>query len=525
MNKRVVILGGGPNRIGQGIEFDYCCVHAAKALRKLGYTPIMLNSNPETVSTDYDVSDRLYFEPLTPEDVGNVLAQEKPLGVIAQLGGQTPLKLARALRNHPNFLPLGTSVDSIDESEDREKFSQILKQCNLKAPPSATANSVDEALAIARSMDYPLIVRPSFVLGGRAMRVVYSETSLKDYLAEAVQVSEGSPLLIERFLEQARELDVDAVSDGSELMMGAILEHIEQAGIHSGDSACVWPAQNLSDSLRKQVHEATKDLAKALNVKGLLNIQFAVKNDELFVIEVNPRASRTVPFVCKATGQPLMQIAVRVMLGESLSSIKASLPAMVQPNHVAVKAPVFPFIKFRESDPLLGPEMRSTGEVMGVDENFPLAYAKALSGAGHQLPARGQVFISVNQQDKPFVAPIAQRYASLGFQLLATEGTADVLETAGLTVRRLGKKHAGQISAEDLIQQGAIQLVINTPAGEAALSDDSYIRKAAVIHHVPMTTTLTGADAMASAIEALAKQEQGASVRSLQQLFNSPVPA
>ncbi len=516
-NKRVVILGGGPNRIGQGIEFDYCCVHAAMALRKLGYEPIMVNSNPETVSTDYDMSDRLYFEPLTAEDVHNVLRQEQPLGVIAQLGGQTPLKLARALKDDPYFRPLGTSVDAIDDAEDREKFRAILNELNLKAPESGIARNEAEAVAVARKMGYPLMIRPSYVLGGRAMRIVYTEASLLHYLEEILAVEPDSPVLIDRFLENARELDVDALSDGTDCYVAAILEHIEQAGIHSGDSACVWPTQHISADMKTQIEVATANLAKALNVKGLLNIQFAVQNNELYIIEVNPRASRTVPFVAKCTGVPVIQMAVRVMLGERLADVLAdSLPASL-PTHIAVKAPVFPFIKFRESDPMLGPEMRSTGEVMGVDDNFALAYAKALQGAGIQLPLSGQIFLSVNNHDKPYAVEVARRFQELGFNLISTQGTARFLSDQGIPCFPIRKRHEGSPNAQTLIESGDIQLVINTPSGDEGLLDDSYIRKSAVIHNTPMTTTLTGAMAMAEAIEAL--KTQSYKVRSLQTLF------
>lgn len=526
-NKRVVILGGGPNRIGQGIEFDYCCVHAAMVLRKLGYEAVMVNSNPETVSTDYDISDRLYFEPLTPEDVHNLLAQEQPLGVIAQLGGQTPLKLARALKHDAYFTPLGTSVDAIDDAEDREKFRDILNRLQLKAPESGIAKTPAEALAVANEMGYPLMVRPSYVLGGRAMRVVYSEAGLQKYLTDIFAVEPDMPVLLDRFLENAQEVDVDAVSDGVTTYMGAILEHIEQAGIHSGDSACVLPTQTLSPTLLQRIETATAALATALNVKGLLNIQFAIKNDELYVLEVNPRASRTVPFVCKATGKPLIELAVRVMLGQPLADVLNTVipphsPVHLPLQHVAVKVPVFPFIKFRETDPILGPEMRSTGEVMGLDATFSLAYAKALSGAGCSLPLKGKVFISVNDADKPLALTVAKRYAELGFELVSTAGTAKYLaQNGGLVVQAVLKKHEGEPNVESLILANGIQLLINTPSGDEAIDDDSYIRKATVMQNIPMTTTLTGALAMADAIEAL-RQQAVVSITPLQGLFTIP---
>jgi carbamoyl-phosphate synthase large subunit len=518
-NRRVIILGGGPNRIGQGIEFDYCCVHAAMALRHEGYEPIMVNSNPETVSTDYDMSDRLYFEPLTPEDVHNVLQQEKPLGVIAQLGGQTPLKLARALREDPFFIPLGTNVQAIDDAEDREKFRAVLNELNLKAPESGIARTETEALEVAQRIGYPLMIRPSYVLGGRAMRVVYQQESLQEYLQDIIQIEPGSPILLDRFLENAQELDVDALSDGETCYVAAILEHIEQAGIHSGDSACVWPAQHLSAEMKQEIEEATTSLAKALNVKGLLNIQFAIKHGQLYIIEVNPRASRTVPFVCKATGVPLIHMAIRVMLGHSLQQVLQEMLPPRLPQHVAVKAPVFPFIKFRESDPMLGPEMRSTGEVMGVDTGFPLAYAKALAGAGVALPLQGQVFISVHDMDKPGVTEVANHFQALGFRLLSTEGTARHLAEQGVLCLPLRKRHEGAPNVQTLIESGDIQLVINTPSGEKGRLDDSYIRKAAVMHNTPMTTTLTGALAMAEAIAALKIQQY--TVKPLQMLLTN----
>jgi carbamoyl-phosphate synthase large subunit len=502
-NKRVVILGGGPNRIGQGIEFDYCCVHAAMVLKELGYEPIMVNSNPETVSTDYDISTRLYFEPLTAEDVHNLLRQEQPLGVIAQLGGQTPLKLARALRHDPYFSPLGTSVQAIDDAEDREKFRAILNELNLKAPESGIAHTHEEAITVGRTLGYPLMIRPSYVLGGRAMRVVYSEESLLRYLDEIMSVEPDAPVLLDRFLDNARELDVDAVSDGVTTYVGAILEHIEQAGIHSGDSACVWPAQHLSEAMKQEVTTATTKLAHAIGVKGLINIQFAVKNDELYVIEVNPRGSRTVPFVCKATGKPLMKIAVRVMLGEPLQAILDELQPCDPVGHVAVKEAVFPFIKFRETDPMLGPEMRSTGEVMGLDTTFPLAYAKALAGAGTHLPLQGSIFLSVNDTDKPHALATARKFTDLGFSILSTSGTVAYFKQHGIAAIEVKKKHQGEPNVQTLMEQGSIQIVINTPSDDKAMEDDSYIRKTAVLNNIPMSTTLTGAYAMAEAIEAL----------------------
>jgi carbamoyl-phosphate synthase large subunit len=521
---RVVILGSGPNRIGQGLEFDYCCVHAAFTLKKLGYEAIMLNCNPETVSTDYDISARLYFEPLSIEDVVQVVAQEQPLGVVTQFGGQTPLKLARPLQKLGVPL-LGTSPDNIDLAEDREKFGQMLQQLGLHAPKAGVARTELEALGVARDIGYPLICRPSYVLGGQSMRIFDHERSLRAYLSDIIKVQPDHPVLIERFLEEAMELDVDAVSDGQTTYIGGILEHIEHAGVHSGDSACVWPTQTVSPAMLEAIETATDLLARRLQVRGLLNIQFAVQNDVLYVLEVNPRASRTVPFVCKATGVPLIAMAMRVMTGEALSDVVATTPeTSTRPQTVAVKVPVFPFTKFEGADPRLGPEMRSTGEVMGLDENFAMAYAKGQLGAGQRLPLTGQVFLSVTDEDKPGALPIARRLAELGFSLLATAGTAAYLQQNGLTVRVIPKKtqpaQAGLYDfdatpdAEALIEQRLIDLVINTPVGEDALRDDSYIRKAAVRHNVPMATTLSGARAV---VEGIAALQQGAlSVRSLQ---------
>ncbi|MCA9798561.1 MAG: carbamoyl-phosphate synthase large subunit [Cyanobacteria bacterium HKST-UBA04] len=495
---RVVIIGGGPNRIGQGIEFDYCCVHAAFSLQQAGLKAVMVNSNPETVSTDYDISDRLYFEPLSPERILNILAQEQPRGVVVQLGGQTPLKLAKHIHD-AGYPLLGTSLDSIDEAEDRQRFSAVLKELGLKAPASGTARSADEAFAVARQVGYPLIVRPSYILGGRAMRVLYSEASLRDYVTEVVRVEPDYPILIERFLEEAMELDVDAVSDGTDTYIGGILEHIEHAGIHSGDSTSLWPPQRLPQALHDQVVQATEQLARRLNVRGLLNIQFAVKDGALYVIEVNPRASRTVPFICKCTGVPLVKMATEIMLGRSLADVAHLVPVLPS-NYVAVKGPVFPFNKFRGADPKLGPEMKSTGEVMGLDKTAALAFAKAQVSAGSTIPMSGNVFISVNDFDKPHAVDIARQLVDLGFSLVSTTGTAQVLQQAGLAVTVINKKSEGRPHAESMIEEGAVQLVINTPIGEGALQDDSYIRKAAVAHAVPMMTTMAGAQAMLEAI-------------------------
>lgn len=519
--KRVLIIGGGPNRIGQGIEFDYCCVHSAMALQALGYEAIMVNSNPETVSTDYDISDRLYFEPLTPDTVLNILNQEKPLGVIAQLGGQTPLKLAKPMED-AGYPLLGTSVNSIDMAEDRKRFGEVLAQLNLRSPESGTARSVAEALEISRRIGYPLIARPSYILGGRAMQIFYSEERLVGYLNEVVHVEPDYPVLVERFLEEAMEVDVDAVSDGEETLVAAVLQHIEHAGVHSGDSACVWPSQTISPPMLAEIEETTHRLAVALKIKGLLNIQFALKDGNLYVLEVNPRASRTVPFVCKATGIPLIQMATRLMLGEPLSEVKKLVPPE-RPNHVAVKVPVFPFNKFKGSDPKLGPEMKSTGEVMGIDKTFAIAFAKAQLAANNKLPLSGSVFISVNNADKLKTLPVAEHLYQLGFKLTATAGTAHFFRAAGLPVETLKKKHEGSPNVEELIQQGNISLIINTPIGEEAMLDDSYIRKAALEFQVPLVTTIGGAKALAEGIES--RQQARFGVRSLQSYLSKLSPA
>jgi carbamoyl-phosphate synthase large subunit len=518
--KRVVIIGGGPNRIGQGIEFDYCCVHAAMSLQALDYQATMINSNPETVSTDYDISDRLYFEPLTPEAVLNILEREQPHGVIVQLGGQTPLKLASVIEAS-GYPILGTSVDSIDLAEDRQRFGAVLEKLGLRSPESGTARTVEEALAICRRIGFPLIARPSYILGGRAMQIFYSEQRLVKYLQEVVCVEPDYPVLIERFLELAKEVDVDAVSDGETTLVAAILEHIEHAGVHSGDSVCVWPAQHLSPAIQDEIERVTKQLATALNIRGLLNIQFAIQQsaegeEKLYVLEVNPRASRTVPFVAKATGIPLIRMATRVMLGEKVSAMLDLVPA--RPTHVAVKAPVFPFNKFRGADPKLGPEMKSTGEVMGIDVDFPLAFAKAQLAVHQRLPESGQVFISVNDADKALIVPVAQQLIALGFELVATKGTAQCLEAAGLAVITIFKKHEGSPNVEGWIQEGRIRLVINTPIGEEALIDDSYIRKAAISAQVPLVNTVSGASALSAGL--LSLQQNQLQVKTIQEFLN-----
>jgi carbamoyl-phosphate synthase large subunit len=521
---KVLILGSGPNRIGQGIEFDYCCVHAAFALRDHGYETIMLNCNPETVSTDYDTSDRLYFEPLTFEDVMNVVDRERPVGVIVQLGGQTPLKLARALEAAGVPL-LGTSPDSIDRAEDRERFGALLADLRLPHPPNGMARSIPEARAVATSIGFPVLVRPSYVLGGRAMEIVYEQASLERYMATAADVSPMHPVLIDRFLEGAIEVDCDAVYDGSEVFIGGVLEHIEEAGIHSGDSACVLPPLTLGDDQVDIVIDHTEALARSLDVRGLINIQFAVRGDLVYVLEANPRASRTVPFVSKATGVPLAKIGARVMAGASLAELRAEgvVPdghvGYAGMKHVAVKEAVMPFERFPGVDTVLGPEMRSTGEVMGIDSDFGRAFAKAETAAGMRLATKGTVFVSVANPDKRSVIFPAKRLADLGFSLAATRGTAHVLERAGVPVEVVPKVTGN--GAHDVpnvverLEHGEIEMVFNTPYGRGARTDGYRIRTAAVGAGVPSVTTMAGMFAAVQAIEALISG--GISVRPLQE--------
>jgi carbamoyl-phosphate synthase large subunit len=509
--KSVVILGSGPNRIGQGVEFDYCCVRAALALRERGFETIMINSNPETVSTDFDISDKLYFEPLTLEDVLEVVLREDPLGVIVQLGGQTPLKLTRPLEELGVKI-LGTSPDSIDIAEDRRRFDEIARKLQITQPPNGTATSVDQALNIAASVGFPVLVRPSYVLGGRAMEIVYDEVSLRDYFDRAVRVSEERPVLIDRFLEDAFEADVDAISDGSSVVIGGIMQHIEDAGIHSGDSACVLPPYLISAEDMDTMRRHSVALAKALGVVGLINVQFAIKEGVVYVLEVNPRASRTIPFVSKAIGVPLASYAARVMLGESMADL--GFTEEIVPSYVSVKEAVFPFIKFREHDPVLGPEMRSTGEVMGISDTFGTAYAKSQEAAGNSLPVRGTIMITVNDPDKANVAPIAARFHEMGFNIVATAGTAQFLRDAGVPTDDVLKVYEGRPNAIDLLVNGEIQLLINTPLGKHAQQDDYIIREAAIAHQVPYTTTLSAANAACDAIKALRSRVRD--VRSLQ---------
>lgn len=497
--KKVVVLGGGPYRIGQGIEFDYCCCHAAFALRELGYEVIMINCNPETVSTDYDTSDKLYFEPLTLEDVLHIVDVERPDGVIVQFGGQTPLNLAGALREHG--VPIwGTSPEDIDLAEDREKFALVLDELKIEHPRSGIASSVEEAFRVAEDIGFPLLVRPSYVLGGRAMAICYDKSDLTHYIEEAVRVSPAQPVLIDEFLQDALELDVDAVSDGQDCVIGGILEHIERAGIHSGDSCCVLPPWTLSEEILDQVRSVTKQLARRLHVVGLMNVQYAVQNEKLSVLEVNPRASRTVPFISKATGVPLAKIAAKVMAGMTLTELGLCEEPKVKGVHV--KAPVFPFDRFL-IDPILGPEMKSTGEVMGSAETIGEAFAKTQLSLKSRLPTEGTVFISVNDRDKPAIVPIARALRALGFTLVATRGTAQSLRAVGLPVRPINKVSEGHPHIGDAIRAGEIQLVINTPSGKRAHHDEVAIRIGAVKHRVPYVTTVEGARVLVGAIQAM----------------------
>ena len=497
--RKVIVLGGGPNRIGQGIEFDYCCVHAAFALREDGFESIMVNCNPETVSTDYDTSDRLYFEPLTLEDVLEIVHVEQPFGVIVQFGGQTPLKLARDLE--ANGVPIiGTTPDSIDIAEDRERFQKLLTKLKLKQPPNRTARSPQKAIAVAEEIGYPLVVRPSYVLGGRAMEIVYQQSDLERYMREAVKVSNDSPVLLDRFLNDAIEVDVDAVCDGSRVIIGGVMEHIEEAGVHSGDSACSLPPFSLSRELQDELRRQTMAMAHALKVVGLINVQFAIQNNTIYVLEVNPRASRTVPFVSKATGLPLAKIAARCMAGRTLA--EQGVEREIVPPYYSVKEAVFPFIKFPGADTILGPEMKSTGEVMGVGASFGEAFVKSQMAAGEKLPAAGKVFISVRDADKPRTVEIARALAKLGFTLVATRGTAAALSAAGLAVTPVNKVAEGRPHIVDMIKNGEIALIVNTVEEKRTAVRDSYsIRRAALQGRVPLYTTLSGARAACNGME------------------------
>jgi carbamoyl-phosphate synthase large subunit len=517
--RKVVILGSGPNRIGQGVEFDYCCVQAALALREAGWETIMVNSNPETVSTDFDISDKLYFEPLTLEDVLEIVRLERPEGVIVQLGGQTPLKLAAPLERLGVKI-LGTSVDAIDAAEDRERFEELARRLEVQQPPNGVATSADDAAAIAERIGYPVLLRPSYVLGGRGMVIVYDEEGLRDYFGRAVSVSAERPVLIDRFLEDAFEADVDALSDGETVVIGGVMQHIEEAGIHSGDSACVMPPYLLSDEAVSEMRESTRRFALELGVVGLINVQYAVFQGTVYVIEVNPRASRTVPFVSKATGVPLARIASRLMVGERLADF--GLADEVPVHGVAVKEAVFPFNKL-ESDPLLGPEMRSTGEAMGIDDSFGMAFAKAQTSAGMDLPLEGTVIITVNDRDKPTVTPIARRLHDMGFRLMATEGTSRYLRTRGIPCERIFKVNEGRPNMVDRIISGEAALLINTPLGKQSQYDDYSTRRAAISYKVPYITTMSAASAVADAISALRSRRR--EVRSLQDRLGMEAPA
>ncbi len=501
--KKVMILGGGPNRIGQGIEFDYCCVHAALALRESGFETIMVNCNPETVSTDFDTSDRLYFEPLTLEDVLEIVRKENPWGVIVHYGGQTPLKLANALvENGVNII--GTSADSIDAAEDRERFQQVLNELGLRQPPNRIARNETEALTLAEEIGYPLVVRPSYVLGGRAMQVVHSAEQLQRYMREAVQVSEDSPVLLDFFLNNAIEVDVDCVSDGKEVVISGIMQHVEQAGIHSGDSACSLPPYSLSVEIQDEIRRQTKAMAFALNVKGLMNVQFAVQDGVVFVLEVNPRASRTVPFVSKATSVPLAKIGARAMAGISLQ--EQNFTAEIIPDFYAVKEAVFPFIKFPGVDTILGPEMRSTGEVMGVAETFGEAYLKAQLGAGERFGKTGKVFIAVRDEDKPLILQTAKNFQALGYGLCATRGTAAYLAEHGIIAQPVNKVREGRPHIVDMIKNGEIALVINTSGSTGnEISDSQEIRRSALSQRVPQYTTVAGGEAISFGVKALSE--------------------
>ena len=510
--KKVIILGSGPNRIGQGIEFDYCCVHAVFALKELGYETIMVNCNPETVSTDYDTADRLYFEPLTFEDTLNIIESEKPEGVIVQFGGQTPLKLAVPLEK-AGVRILGTSPDSIDRAEDRERFKEILHKLNLRQPESGIARSVDAAITVATGIGYPVMVRPSYVLGGRAMEIVYDEESIKDYMVRAVKASPEHPVLIDKYLEDAIEIDVDAISDGKTVIVGGIMEHIEEAGIHSGDSACSLPPYSLPTDISDKIKVHAEALAKELDVIGLMNIQFAVKDGDIYILEVNPRASRTIPYVSKSIGFPLAKMAAKVMVGKTIAEL--GLPAKIELSHFTVKEAVFPFDRFIGVDTILGPEMKSTGEVMGIDKDFGRAYAKSQAAAKNAMPLSGKVFFSVKDMDKAPLPLMAKKLASLGFSLIATKGTAAYLKENGIEVEVVNKVTEGRPHCVDLIKNKEIDMIINTVTGAKAKKDSFSLREAALQNQVAYTTTIAGARAAINAIEITLKEKS--TIKSLQE--------
>ena len=518
--RKIIILGGGPNRIGQGIEFDYCCVHAAFALRELGFETIMVNSNPETVSTDYDTSDKLYFEPLTLEDVLNICDQEKPEGVFVQFGGQTPLNLASGLKA-AGVRILGTQPESIETAEDRKLFAAMLDKLSLRQTPNGSATSTDQAVAIARKIGYPVLVRPSFVLGGRAMELVYNEEDLQRYMASAIEVTPDRPVLIDRFLEDAIEVDVDCISDGETTVIGAIMEHIEEAGIHSGDSACAIPTFSLSKKMLDEIFAETKAMAQELDVRGLMNVQFAVKGDDVYVLEVNPRASRTVPFVSKAIGVPLAKLAAKVMTGKSLREL--GFTKEIVPKHFSVKEAVFPFLRYEGLDISLGPEMKSTGEVMGMDVDLGLAYAKSQMAAPPPLPKKGKVFVSVKDADKEAVIPVAREFVKLGFEIISTSGTAEALTKAKIKVTKVFKIHEGRPNVLDRIKNGDINFIINTPSGKIPREHEVVIRNAALAAKIPIMTTVRAALASANGIRSLQKRK--VQVRSLQEYNSDVVPS
>jgi carbamoyl-phosphate synthase large subunit len=517
--RKIIILGSGPNRIGQGIEFDYCCVHASYALKEEGYETIMVNCNPETVSTDYDTSDRLYFEPLTFEDVMAIVEEEKPVGLIVQFGGQTPLNLAHELKT-AGVPIVGTSPESIDLAEDRKHFGKLLADLGIPQPANGAAMNVDEALEIARRIGFPVLLRPSYVLGGRAMVITYDEAMLRDYVRRAEDLQRAFPILVDRFLENALEVDVDALADGMDVVIAGIMQHIEEAGIHSGDSSCVLPAVEIPEAQRRTLREYTVNLARELKVVGLMNVQYAIQNGKVYVLEVNPRASRTVPYVSKATGVPLAKVAARLMIGRKLAEF--GLPPELPVSHFFVKSPVFPFQKFPGVDTILGPEMKSTGEVMGAADNFGLAFSKAQLAAHHRIPNTGRVFISVNDHDKMHVVAIARDLAGLGFKLVATRGTGEALRAAGVPAEKVYKVNEGRPNVVDLIKSASLDLIINTPLGRASRFDEKAIRRAAVQHGVTCITTLSAAAAAISGIRAA--REGKTQVASLQELHQKQAP-